>query len=168
MIVYIKEFISTYGALINLMLFVVLVSLLIIFFIRIRRLQTKTIETISNAVQPHFIELTPSAQAVIALAIDIRRTEYKVKDIIHKISENEQEKINTSLNRLKKFLTDNWLEYKDFTWEKYNEDISAIEVIDSQKSPDKINYDTIKETLDPAIFVNGQLVKKAKVSVVLK
>lgn len=101
---------------------------------------------------------------LINLSVDIWRLEEKFSKIDY-LKEQDSERISVSLDRLKKFIKDLDIELKWFSWEKYSEEINFYEL----KAVEYINIENlnniIKETIEPAIIVNWEILKQASVIV---
>lgn len=99
---------------------------------------------------------------LINLSIDIWRLNEKISNIDN-LNEKDKEKISISLDRLNNFIQDLNIETKSFSWEKYSEEINLYEL----KAVENTNINSldriIKDTIEPAIIINWELIKQAKV-----
>ncbi|NDK07794.1 hypothetical protein EOM39_00940 [Candidatus Gracilibacteria bacterium] len=99
---------------------------------------------------------------LINLSIDIWRLNEKISNIDN-LNEKDKEKISISLDRLNNFIQDLNIETKSFSGEKYSEEINLYEL----KAVENTNINSldriIKDTIEPAIIINGELIKQAKV-----
>lgn len=68
--------------------------------------------------------------------------------------------INTSLSKLEEFIRSLGIETFDYTGQKYNEGMNVI-IVDTVKTDTAV--DIIRETIEPAVIIDGNLVKKARV-----
>jgi len=116
---------------------------------------------IQSSVQSKFIQLSPEAEVLIQLSIDVWRLEKKIHEVKKQLSDKEKQSFDFSMERIKKQLSKFDIDVKDFTNEKYYEG-SNLDVISVVKHK-SIKEPVIKETIEPAVLVKGQLVKKAKV-----
>lgn len=121
-------------------------------------------EEIRTSVQPKFIEASMEAKDLMDMAIEVWRIEQKLIRISEKLSDNNSKSLEVSVQKIKRFIERYDLEVKDYTGQKYNSGLSVVEVISVQKDR-KVAEDTIKETVEPAILLKGQVIKKAKVIV---
>ena len=117
---------------------------------------------IKASVQSKFIDIAPAAKNLIEFAVEVWRIEVKMKKIKNKLSENQKQSLNNSVQKIKRNIDQYDLEIRDYTGTKYNSGITGIEVVSVEK--DKTSHeDMVKETLEPAVLLKGQIVKKAKV-----
>lgn len=124
-------------------------------------------EEIKSSVQPKFIEASIEAKDLMDVAIEVWRIEQKLNKVSGKLPENQSKSLDVSVQKIKRFIDRYDLEVKDYTGQKYNSGLSVVEVISVEKDRN-IEEDTIKETVEPAILLKGQVVKKAKVIVITK
>ncbi|MDD2516382.1 MAG: hypothetical protein PHF46_02570 [Candidatus Gracilibacteria bacterium] len=103
-----------------------------------------------------------SIDKLINLSIDIWRLEEKISKI-HYLKEQDSEKISVSLDRLKKFIKDLDIELKSFSGEKYSEEINFYELKAVEDTNIENLNNIIKETIEPAIIVNGEILKQASI-----
>ena len=101
---------------------------------------------------------------LINLSVDIWRLEEKISKIDY-LKEQDNEKISVSLDRLKKFIKDLDIELKWFSWEKYSEEINFYELKAVEDTNIENLNNIIKETIEPAIIVNWEILKQASVIV---
>jgi molecular chaperone GrpE (heat shock protein) len=85
-----------------------------------------------------------------------------MKKINSKISEIQKKSLENSIQKIKRIIDQYDLEIRDYTGIKYNPGITGIEVVSVEKNKNN-HEDIVKETLEPAILLRGQIVKKAKV-----
>jgi len=129
---------------------------------KLDKLETDLKEEIRTSVQPKFLEISMEAKGLIDLASEIWRLDQRLIKVSKKLQENHQKALENSVQKLKKFVDKYDLEVRDYTGQKYNTSLSAMEVVSVEKSSSVIN-DTVKETLEPAVLLRGQVIKKAKV-----
>ena len=98
---------------------------------------------------------------LISLAIDIWRLEEKINNST--ISEEEREKLNITIFRLKKFVQEQGIEIKGYDLEKYSEEINVYELKWIEETNDEKLKWKIKDTIEPATFLNWNLIKPAKI-----
>ena len=101
---------------------------------------------------------------LINLSVDIWRLEEKISKIDY-LKENDNEKIYVSLDRLKKFIKNINIELKSFSWEKYSEDINFYELKAVEDTNTENLNNIIKETIEPAIIINWEILKQASIIV---
>ncbi|GAB0174576.1 MAG: hypothetical protein HHAS10_04550 [Candidatus Altimarinota bacterium] len=129
--------------------------------------QKKLSKQIKESVEPKFLDIaiSPESQKLISLAIDIWRLEGKIHNSGISKDGLEAEKIKTSLERLKKFMNDYGIAVKDFIGDKYVNEINFLELKGTENTTDKSKDGIIKDTIEPVVYVNGTVVKTAKVIV---
>jgi len=118
-------------------------------------------QEIRYAVSPKFIDLSTGVSDLVDLAVEVWRTEQKINKISTLITENQRSSIDTSVQKLKKYLEKYDVTTIDYTNQKFNEglnlDILSVETDDTVTDP------IIKETVEPTIMLKGQVVRKAKI-----
>lgn len=119
-------------------------------------------EEIRTSVQPKFLEASMEAKDLIDLAIEIWRIDQRLNKATERMNENTRKAIENSMLKIKKFIGRYDLEVRDYTGQKYNTGLSAIDIISVEKNK-KIKEDIVKETIEPSILIKGQIVRKAKV-----
>jgi hypothetical protein len=80
-------------------------------------------------------------------------------------SKEEQEKLNISFSRIKKFIWGYWIETKWYSWENYSEEINFYELKWTEETNDENLRNKIKDTIEPAVFVDWDIEKTAKIIV---
>lgn len=133
---------------------------------RTSKLEKKISNEIRSSVKPHFIELSPDTQNIVHLANDIWKLEQRLKNIEQHIPKDDRQKFDSSIERLKRYLEKNDIETKDYTEQKYNDGLN-VEVLSVEKD-ESISGQIVKETVNPAIFHKGQIIKKASVIITSK
>lgn len=124
-------------------------------------------EEIRTSVQTKFLEASMEAKDLIDLAIEIWRIDQRLNKAMEKLQENNRKALEISMQKLKRFIDKYDLEVRDYTGQKYNTGLSAVDVVSVEKDKSTIE-DTVKETLEPAVLLRGQVVKKAKVILLSK
>lgn len=156
---------------------VILVLLLLILILGIKYLrflvyrlvktENKLVDEIRTSVQTKFITASMEAEDLMNLAVEIWRMEQRLSKVTKKLDENQSKALENSMQKIKRFIDRYDLEVRDYTGQKYNTGLAALEVISVEKSP-SATEDTVKETVEPAILLKGQVVKKAKVILLSK
>lgn len=121
-------------------------------------------EEIQASVQPKFLETSMEARDLIDLAIEVWRIDQRLSKVTAKIPENDRKALENSILKIKRFIDKQDLEIRDYTGQKYNTGLSAAEIISVDKDK-KVKESIVKETIEPAILLKGQVVKKAKIIV---
>lgn len=124
-------------------------------------------EEIRSSVQPKFLETSMEAKDLIDLAIEVWRIDQRLNKSKGLMHENTKKAIDNSMLKIKKFISNNDIEIRDYTGQKFNTGLTAIDVISVEKDK-KIKEDVIKTTVEPMILLKGQIVKKAKVIILSK
>lgn len=153
----------------NLIIYIMLTSLFILnicLFVFIIKNRKEVLEKIKTSIEPKFLEIaiSPETNKIINLWIDTWRLESRLNELIN-LSELEKEKIQNSLNRVKKYTTDYNFEIKEFTWEKYSEEINIYELKATENTDNKVLDWIIKDTIEPAVINNWNIIKQAKIIV---
>ncbi|MDD5742299.1 MAG: hypothetical protein PHX87_02610 [Candidatus Peribacteraceae bacterium] len=117
---------------------------------------------IRESVESKFIEISPTAKDVLEVAVEIWKVEQRIGKLQDKLPENQSKGLSGSFARLRKFLEGYGIEVKGFTGSKYSQGMAAMDVISVEKDPDA-QHDYVKETIEPAIFTEGRIAKKARV-----
>ncbi len=125
-----------------------------------------TNKNIRDSVQSKFLELTPSSQSLVELAVEVWRLEKRLQKSSESLSEDQNKAFDNSLAKLQRYLEKNDISLTDYTDKKYNEGMN-LDILSIEKDPD-IPHSIIKETHEPAVLHKGQLIKKAKVVVLEK
>lgn len=132
---------------------------------KIERTEANLKEEIHTSVQVKFLETSMETKDLVDLAIEIWRIDKRLNKIMGKMQENNSKAIENSMQKIKRFIAKCDVEIRDYTGQKYSSGLSAVEVISVEKDK-KINEDLVKQTIDPAILIKGQLVRKAKVVII--
>ena len=125
-----------------------------------------TNRNIRDSVQIKSLELTPSTQSLLELAVEVWRLEKRLQKSSESLSEDQNKAFDNSLAKLQRYLEKNDISLTDYTDKKYNEGMN-LDILSIEKDPD-IPHSIIKETHEPAVLHKGQLIKKAKVVVLEK
>lgn len=134
---------------------------------RLNKTEANLKEEIQASVQTKFLEASLEAKDLMDLAVEVWRIDQKLSKAVGKLGENQSKSLENSMNKIKKFIERYDLEVRDYTGQKYNSGLSAIDVLSVEKDS-SISEDTVKETVEPAILLKGQIVKKAKVILLSK
>ncbi len=116
--------------------------------------------------QERTLEELPSATAsgnTIQAAIEIWRIQNRVRKISQQIPDAHIRGFQNSIKKLNDHFRAYGIEVVDPTGEPYN-DGANVDVIAFETDP-TLNHDIIKETLEPFIYENGSLIKRAKIIV---
>jgi hypothetical protein len=100
-------------------------------------------------------------QDLIDLAIEIWRLEKRLGKATSSLNKDQNKAFQNSITKLKRYLDVNKISVKDYSNQKYNDGLN-LDILSIEKDS-KITENIIKETHEPAIFLNGKLIKKAKV-----
>lgn len=119
-------------------------------------------EEIRSSFQPKSLQMSLDSQELTELAVETWRVRHRLEKIKTNFNEDVWKSLSNSFEKINRFFEKHDLEIKDLTGEKYSPGISAIDIVSVEKDP-KIKEDIIKETVEPAIFIKGQLVKKSLV-----
>ena len=118
-------------------------------------------KNIKISVAPHFMNISPSVQQFKDLIIAL----FILKKHINKIAlesnlESKFRPVTSAISKIENILKIFGFEIVDYTGQKYNDGMN-IDIINTVKSD--IKYPIIKETIEPSIIYNGELISKAKV-----
>ncbi len=118
------------------------------------------------SIEPKFLEIaiSPQSNKLIWLAIDIWRLEERFFNIDN-ITDLDKEKLKNSIKRIKRLSEENNIEIKWFTWEKYSEEVNIYELKWTEVTDNKNLAYIIKDTIEPAVIINWEIIKQAKVIV---
>lgn len=116
--------------------------------------------------KPHaiFIDLSPKSSDLVELAIEIWRVKNRLIKASPDLQEIHKRGLESSIQKMQKFLDRFSIEIIDHTNQKYNEGLS-VDVLSFEIDPN-IKIPVIKETIEPTIICNGNVVKKGKVVVI--
>lgn len=153
-----------------------IVGLLLFFTLRINRkfsinakldqLYLKIKNDINFAVGPKFINLSPVAEDLFLLAVEVWRIEQRLLKLKVISPEIQNQGIVNSLQKIKRYFEKNDIEIVDYTDQKFNEGLN-IDILSVEKDSN-VNEPTVKETVEPSVLYKGQVVRKAKIILVTK
>lgn len=123
-------------------------------------------KNIKNTVEPKFLDLSPSTNSLIELAIEVWRIEKRLAKAAESLTDDQNKAFENSTAKLRRFLDKNDITFTDYTDQKYNEGLN-LDILSIEKDS-SITESVIKETHEPAVLHKGQVVKKAKVVVLEK
>ena len=129
-------------------------------------MNTETTKTPQSIVTTKFIDVSIQTNDLIDLAIEMWRLEHKLNLILPTLPENQRVAINNSFKKLKRYLDKNDIEIIDYTNQKFNDGLN-LDILAVENDPD-ISESIVKETKEPTIVYNGQVVRKGKVIVLAK
>lgn len=118
-------------------------------------------EQIQFAVAPKSIEISLGVNDLVELAVEVWRIEQRIKKSITTISENQAKGLESSIQKLKRYLERYDLEIIDYTNQRFNDGLN-LDVLSVEKDPN-VRTPSVKETVEPTILCKGQVVKRAKV-----
>lgn len=129
---------------------------------RLSKIENKIVDEIRTSVQTKFIETSMETENLFSLAIEVWRLEQRLTKVFEKLDENQKKALENSIQKIKRFIDKYDLEVRDYTGQKYNTGLAALEIVSVEKDL-AVSEDMVKETVEPAILLKGQVVKKAKV-----
>ncbi len=145
-------------------LLIIILILAVIYGIKLSQLSFLAMnKKIDDTVKIHFIDISPSSQSLIDLAVEVWRIEKRFAKAKENLSDDQNKAFENSTNKLNRFLQKNDITYVDYTDQKYNEGLN-LDVLDIEKDENAVES-IIKDTHEPAVFHMGKLIKKAKVVV---
>jgi hypothetical protein len=152
-----------------LLLILLVITLILFVFYGIKLTQSSfriTNQNINDSVKSQFINLSPSSQSLVELAVEIWRLEKRLQKSAESLSDDQNKAFQNSIVKMKRYLEKNDIDVVDYTDNKYNEGLN-VETLSIEKDS-SIAESVIKETHEPAVLHKGQVVKKAKVVVLEK
>jgi len=148
-------------------LLIIVLILVVTYSIKLSQLSFRvTNKNITDSVKSQFINLTPSSQSLVELAVEIWRLEKRLQKSSESLSEDQNKAFQNSISKLQRYLDKNDISVVDYTDNKYNEGLN-LDILSMEKDPG-IPHSIVKETHEPAVMHKGQLIKKAKVVVLEK
>ena len=108
-----------------------------------------------------FIELSVDSKKLVELAVEYWRLEKRISKVSDSLNSDQNESFANSLKKFERFFRMNDIAVEDYAGMKYNEGMN-VDILSMEKMTD-IEYTKIHETVEPTVFVKGQLVRKAKV-----
>ncbi len=85
-----------------------------------------TNKNIRNAVQIKSIELSPSTQSMVELAVEVWRLEKRLVKAAEKLSEDQNKAFQNSIAKMRRYLDKNDISFADYTDQKYNEGLFPL------------------------------------------
>lgn len=114
--------------------------------------------------QAVFVDLSPKSADIVELAVEVWRINNRIMKAGDSLNDSQKRGLESSLQKLVKFLDHFNVKFIDHTNQKYNEGMN-IEILSFEHDP-AAKYPFIKETIEPSIVCDGMVVKKGKVVVV--
>ena len=118
---------------------------------------------IQFAVVPKFLKISIQTNDLVELAIDYWRLEHRMGKVFVSMEKNQKENLESSLQRIKRYLDKNDIAIIDHTNQKYDEG-QNLEILAVEHDP-KAEVDTIKETKEPTVLLKGQVIHIGKIIV---
>jgi hypothetical protein len=112
-------------------------------------------------VQGSPVPATLPADDLALFALDLWKMEQRLDRVQDLLPEAQKRGIGISLQKLKNLLARHGVEARDYTGRAYNEGLN-VEILNVEDDP-SVPGPVIRETVEPAVFSGGRLVKKAKV-----
>lgn len=128
---------------------------------KLETLYLKIKEDIKYSVAPKFVELSVGVTDLVELAIEVWRIEQRLTKSAPSLPENQRKGLDSSVNKLKRYIEKYDIEVVDYTNQKFNDGLN-LDVLSVEKDQ-SVTVPTVKETIEPTILVKGQVVKKAKI-----
>lgn len=153
-------------SIIILLILLILTGALVYGFKLLRSYSIQLNKNIKNAVEPKFLDLSPSTNSLIELATEVWRLEKRLSKATESLTDDQNKAFENSTGKLRRFLDKSDITFTDYTDQKYNEGLN-LDILSIEKDP-SITESVIKETHEPAVLHKGQVVKKAKVVVLEK
>jgi hypothetical protein len=149
-----------------------LIAILIIFALSVLLLllKKKKINNTKPLIQPVkdngviFVDLSPKSADLIELSIEIWRIQNRLIKASSKLEDAQKRGLESSVQKLFKYLDRFHIKIVDHTDQKYNEGLS-VDVL-SFENDSSVSVPTIKETIEPTIICENIVVKKGKVVVI--
>ena len=176
---FILNFLAKWQSVINLAIVVLLAFIVVLLIVLIRKFGKQNPlgskideaffdikEQIKFAVAPKFIDISTGVGEFVELAVEVWRIEQNIAKTIATIPESQAKRLESSIQKLKRYLEKYDLEIIDYKNQKYNDGLT-LDVLSIEKDP-SIQESVIKETIEPTIMLKGQVVRKAKVIVLSK
>ncbi|OGN20511.1 MAG: hypothetical protein A2910_01940 [Candidatus Yanofskybacteria bacterium RIFCSPLOWO2_01_FULL_39_28] len=111
-----------------------------------------------------FVDLSPKSAQVVELAVEIWRIQNRLIKASSNLEDVQKRGLESSVQKLRKYLDNFRIEIIDHTDQKYNEGLS-VDVLSFENDP-SVTEPMIKETVEPTIICQGNVVKKGKVVVI--
>ena len=123
--------------------------------------QKEIINEFRFSLQPKTLQLAQGVTDLVDLAVEVWRISSRMEKVSSEIQEVQRKGIESSLQKLKRYLERYDMEVIDYTGQKYNEGLN-LDVLSVEKDPSVI-VPTVKETVEPTVLCKGQVVRKAKI-----
>lgn len=111
-----------------------------------------------------FVDLSPKSADVVELAVEIWRIQNRLNKAIADLPDTSKRGLESSIQKLQKYLDTFNIQIVDHTNQKYNEGLN-VNVLSFEVNP-SITTPIIKETIEPTIICEGKVVRKGKVVVI--
>ena len=150
---------------------IVVAMLLVLLFLKTTRkenlstklddLYLKIKEDIKFSVSPKFMELSLGVNELVDLAVEVWRIEQRILKSAESLPENQFKGLESSIQKLRRYLQRYNIEIIDYKNVKYNEGLN-LDVLSIEKD-NTLAESIVKETIEPTIMCKGQVVRKAKI-----
>src|SRR3989338_5245557 len=107
------------------------------------------------------MSMSVEASEITNLAIEIWRIEQRIAKSASSLPENERIGLESSIQKLKRYISKYDIEIVDYKNQKYNDGLN-LDILSVEKDP-SLSEPTIKETVEPTVLCKGQVVRKAKI-----
>lgn len=124
-------------------------------------LYKKINEDIKYAISPKFIDLSLKVNDLVELAVEVWRMEQRIMKSASTLPENYKKGVDSSIQKLQRYLKKYDIEIVDYNNMKYNEGLN-LDILSIEKDP-TLSESIVKETIEPTIICKGQVVRKAKI-----
>lgn len=111
-----------------------------------------------------FVDLSPKSTQIVELAVEIWRIQNRLIKASSNLDDAQKRGLESSIQKLRKYLDNFRIEIIDHTDQKYNEGLS-VDVL-SFENDSGVKEPIIKETVEPTIICQGNVVRKGKVVVI--
>lgn len=111
-----------------------------------------------------FVDLSPKSADVVELAVEIWRIQNRLSKAAADLPDTQKRGLESSIQKLQKYLDTFRIEIIDHTNQKYNEGLN-VNVLSFEIDPNTV-APIIKETIEPTITCDGKVVRKGKVVVI--
>lgn len=116
---------------------------------------------IRQSVLPRALTISPQAQDVADMAIELWRLERRLAKTQEKLSSDENKALQNTVEKIKRFVQKNDIEVTDYAGQAYNDGMN-LDIIASEKDS-SLKKSIVYETHEPAVSHKGVLIRKAKV-----
>ena len=111
-----------------------------------------------------FVDLSPKSTDLVELAVEIWRIKNRIGKAGSDLQEIQKRGLESSAQKLQKYLDTFKIAIVDHTNQKYNEGMN-VDVLSFEVDP-KVTSPLIKETIEPTITCEGKVIRKGKVVVI--